>query len=125
MGIQVEMISLKEAKKMKASYTLDTTLNNRSLQSDRYFLRKKLNMSDIRKKKTKLGGFVTDVDHSDIIVESNLTEIGKEFLDSIGYDERKRESPSKRDNLKTKNSEWIRENFFKNIRLNLRDLNEK
>ena len=38
-------------------------------------------------KSTKLGMYVTDVDHSDIVVEGNLFRMGREFLKHMEKDE--------------------------------------
>lgn len=98
-------------------------MNNRSLIKEREYLKKTLKASHKRRKRTSLGGYVTDVDHSDLIVGGQLYTIGHTFLKMIGKDPHQlRASQAFRIDekdekfiLDTINSIQMRENYFTNI----------
>lgn len=117
------MFSISMQKRKARVKGLQTEMNNRSLIREREYLKKTLKASDYRKRITKLGGYVTDVDHSDLIVGGNLYNLGHTFLTTIGKDPQllkttqafKIDEKDERFILETVNSLEMRENYFTNI----------
>jgi len=121
------LISVEQAK--NDVHDIPTHLTNRSLREERIFLKTKLRQSEKRTQVTKLGGYVTNVDHSDIIIEAKFLEIGRSFLSATGKDVDSLKSTaltkhsrsavksnrSESLDLETNNSKWVRSFFFKNI----------
>ena len=98
-------------------------MTNRTIKLERKYLNDKLKESENRKKKTMLGGYVTDVDHSDLIVAGQTYHMGSQFLAAIGKDPEsmkeqammKIDEEDEKYRLDTMNSMRLRESFFLNV----------
>lgn len=129
-----ELLTMSDSKNFcSLSTDIDLNMTPHTLRKDKVYLQRKLNNSESKRLQTKLGIYITDVDHSDLIVEGNLYEMGKNFLKCIGKDKDLLKTQSKFQpqagdenyNLQTFNSMWLRERYFDNLIIGNRSLNEQ
>lgn len=136
-------LSIKERKRIYTKKTtIPTELNNQQLKNQSLYLTNNLRASNKKALMSKLGYFITDVDHSDIVIGGKLWLMGKSYLSSLSKDvDALRARSTMDDRIKRRvmknshsvksrklgeiellknetkigNSEYIRRNFFKNI----------
>lgn len=77
-------LSIKERKTLYTKKTnIPTDLNNQKLKNQNEILTKNLKSSNKKALMSKLGYFITDVDHSDIIIGGKLWLMGRNYLESL------------------------------------------
>jgi hypothetical protein len=119
-----ELLSIGESKEFCTFKNLiDLNITAHSIKSDQHYLNKILINSDLKKKRAKLGSFVTEIDHSDLVIRSKLVNVGKTFLKHTIEDaalaktqmDVKGSTEDEHYNHDTYISKWIRRNFFVNL----------
>lgn len=112
-------------------------LTHRSMKKEREFLKQRISKSERKRQVSKLGEYVSSVDHTDLIISSQLFGVGKQFLELMGKDPEKlkeealaenvqaNDPDTDKQNLDTNHTQWIRKDFFRNIMKGNRKENEK